>query len=270
MSTSVSVIIPFYQSQSILHLAINSLLRLSVVNELSIEIVFVDDGSTDNSYSIVVEKVGDLEKKGFSVVVVRQDNKGPAAARNQGIRKSTGDWISFLDVDDVWYENRFEVLLSFFSDPECDLFCHAEIVRDLKSGLVLGTNYYGDHFSVRGLMIRGNTLSPSSTIVRRSIIDGVGGFSERADFIGVEDYDFWIKLASKDARLKICREVLGEYIRHGSSLSFSYRFYERVNNLLRQQIKVHEFTQCERILIHRQIVLNLIKKMVKRIREVLF
>jgi glycosyltransferase involved in cell wall biosynthesis len=269
MSVSVSVVIPFYQSQTVLHFAINGLLRLSVVNELSIEIVFVDDGSTDASYSIIRKKVADLEEKGFSVVVVRQENKGPAAARNYGIQNSTGNWVSFLDVDDVWYENRFEVLSSFFFDPECDLFCHAEKVRDLKSGLVLGTNYYGANFSVRGLMIRGNTLSPSSTIVRRSIIDDVGGFSERVDFIGVEDYDLWIKLASNNARLKICREVLGEYIRHQTSLSFSYKFYERVNNLLRQQMMIHEFTQWERILIHSQIGLNLIKKMVKQIREVL-
>lgn len=269
MSATVSVIVPFYQSQSVLHLAINGLLRLSVVNELSIEIVFVDDGSTDASFSIISQKVSDLEKKGFSVVVVRQANKGPAAARNYGIRNSTGDWISFLDVDDVWYQHRFEALLSYFLDPECDLFCHAEVVRDLKSGVVIGTNHYGAQFSVRGLMIRGNALSPSSTIVRRSIIDGVGGFSERADFIGVEDYDFWIKLASSNARLKICKEVLGEYIRHQSSLSFSYKFYERVNTLLRHQMVSHEFTQWERILIHSQIGLNLIKKMVKWIREVL-
>lgn len=269
MSASVSVIIPFYQSQMVLHLAINGLLRLSVVNELSIEIVFVDDGSTDASYEIICNKVADLEKKGFSVVVVRQDNKGPAAARNNGIHNSTGDWISFLDVDDVWYQNRFEALMIYFLDPECDLFCHAEKVRDLKSGSVLGTNYYGAHFSVRGLMIQGNTLSPSSTIVRRSIIDKVGGFSERADFIGVEDYDFWIKLACNNARLKICREVLGEYIRHQSSLSFSYRFYERVNSLLRHQMVLYDFTQWELILIHIQIGLNLVKKMVKRTREIL-
>jgi|GEM_PF-5167431 len=267
MSASVSVIIPFFQSQAVLHLAINGLLGLTVVNELSIEIVFVDDGSTDASFSVISDRVAALEQKGFTVLVVRQNNKGPAAARNYGIHKSTGDWISCLDVDDVWYQNRFEVLLNYFFDSECDLFCHAEKVRDLESGLVLGTNYYGAHFSVRGLMIRGNTLSPSSTVVRRSTIDRVGGFSERVDFIGVEDYDLWIKLAANKAQLKICPEVLGEYSRHQSSLSFNYKFYDRVNNLLRQQMVNHEFTRWERMLIQCQIGLNLIKKTVKRIRE---
>ena len=267
MSVAVSIIIPFFQSQAVVHLAINGLLTLKLVEGLSFEIVFVDDGSTDDSINIINNHVSPLEEMGYRVVIVRQDNKGPASARNAGIHSSSGEWISFLDIDDFWYRNRFEVLLNYFFDPECDLFCHSEKVRDLASGVELGTNYYGGHFSVGGLMIRGNSLSPSSTIVKRSIIDQVGGFSERSDLIGVEDYDLWIKIAGSKARLKICQDILGEYSRHKSSLSFGYRFYDRVNNLLRLQLAIHKFSLRERMLIEYQIRMNVIKKTLKRIRE---
>lgn len=88
----ISVVIPCYNSDAYLAEAIESALSQTYSNK---EIVVVDDGSTDNSPAI-------MSRYGDSILVVRQANSGLPAARNAGIRASTGEWLAFLDADDWW------------------------------------------------------------------------------------------------------------------------------------------------------------------------
>ncbi len=97
----VSVIIPTYNRAELVCNAIDSVIQQQVDN---VEIVVVDDGSTDNTEQT-------LAKYGDSIRYIYQENTGLVGARNTGIRQSSGDWISFLDSDDVWLPNKLKVQL---------------------------------------------------------------------------------------------------------------------------------------------------------------
>ena len=120
----VSVIVPVYNAEKYLKRCVDSLLAQTYSN---IEIILVNDGSTDSSPMICDEYKSDNR-----VVVIHQENKGLAAARNKGLKNATGDYIGFVDADDFVKEDMFEVLLSTAVDNDCDMVnCgHFEVEED--------------------------------------------------------------------------------------------------------------------------------------------
>ena len=106
----ISVIIPVYNAEKYLSEAINSVLAQS---HTDLEIIAVDDGSTDSSTEI-------LHSYGRQVKAHSQENAGAAAARNAGIAASTGDYISFLDADDYWHPDKLQLQLSLLRS-DCGL-----------------------------------------------------------------------------------------------------------------------------------------------------
>jgi len=106
---SVSVVIPTHNRSHFISDAIKSVMEQDVKN-CTLEIIVVDDGSTDDTRQVV-------SSFGESVIYIYQDNQGAGAARNRGIDESTGDWIAFLDSDDRWLPDKlalqFNVLESF-------------------------------------------------------------------------------------------------------------------------------------------------------------
>lgn len=109
MGTSVSVIIPTYNRAHLLHEAIDSVLAQEV-EDYRMEIIVVDDGSTDDTRKAV-------ERYGSRVIYIYQSNQGAGVARNRGIEESTGEWVAFLDSDDRWLPHKlslqFRILESF-------------------------------------------------------------------------------------------------------------------------------------------------------------
>jgi glycosyltransferase involved in cell wall biosynthesis len=99
----ISVIIPFYNGAAFLKEAIESVLSQEISN---IEIIAIDDGSTDNSAEQIA-KINDSRIK-----VIRQENAGAAAARNNGVQIASGDYISFLDADDAWAPNKLKLQIA--------------------------------------------------------------------------------------------------------------------------------------------------------------
>src|SRR4051812_1301977 len=100
----VSVIIPTYNSAALLAQAIASVLAQSV---LPAEIIVVDDGSTDATEQLV-------QCHGSRVKYVRQRNQGVSAARNRGVASASGEFIAFLDADDVWHPRKLELQMAAF------------------------------------------------------------------------------------------------------------------------------------------------------------
>ncbi len=97
--TQFSVVIPAYQAAATIARALHS---VAAQTHPSFEVIVIDDGSTDNTFETVA---------GFSgVTVLRQSNSGAAQARNRGIESSQGEWIAFLDADDIWLPNHLEAL----------------------------------------------------------------------------------------------------------------------------------------------------------------
>lgn len=118
MAELVSVVVPAHDAASYLSEAIESVLAQG---RRELEIVVVDDGSSDPTACVA-------ERFGPPVRVVRQRRAGPAAARNRGARESTGQWLSFLDADDLWEPGKLARQLDAFAqDPELGLvFGHVQ------------------------------------------------------------------------------------------------------------------------------------------------
>ena len=114
---AVSIIMPVYNSASFLNKSIESIQNQTLDD---IEIVCVDDGSTDNSVDILI----DLNDEYGNIKIIAQENSGPGAARNTGIKKAQGEYIAFLDSDDIFLEDdALERMYDLGKSNDFDLIC---------------------------------------------------------------------------------------------------------------------------------------------------
>ena len=153
-------------------------------------------------------------------VVNFQNNGVIAASRNEGIRRSSAPFIAFLDSDDMWYSEKLSRCLVELEGGN-DLVCHGEkwVSADTRQrNIVYGPASNATHDK---LLFRGNCLSTSATIVRRDILNKVGGFSEDSTFTTAEDYELWLKISQITSGFIFVDEILGEYRRHELGASSS-------------------------------------------------
>jgi glycosyltransferase involved in cell wall biosynthesis len=186
---SVSVVIPTYNRGHVVGEAIDSVLTQTVPAD---EIIVVDDGSTDATADV-------LGRFGGQIISIRQTNSGVSAARNAGICRATGDWVAFLDSDDVFLAHRIKVLHRDIVNSEAGVhFANIE---------VLGPGYQHDFFDLRGLVCPsdrsqlqssgrlfafGAGFPPQGIAVRRDWLLRAGGFDEHMRIY--EDLDLFLKM----------------------------------------------------------------------------
>lgn len=129
MNDLISVIVPVYNTQIYLSRCIESILSQSYGN---IEVILIDDGSTDNSGSICDE----YAQKDDRIIVIHKKNQGLSSARNQGINRSIGKYICFVDSDDWINERYIELLYKAIIETNADLaICNFEYVYDVRKGV---------------------------------------------------------------------------------------------------------------------------------------
>ena len=165
--TSVSAVIPAYNSARCVGDAIQSV--LAQTREIE-EIIVVDDGSSD--------RTGDVAAGFLRTRVIRRANGGPGAARNSGVHAASGEWIAFLDSDDVWLPQKTELQLTRIT-PE--------------AGVIHCNRFDPIHFGI--LWHRQAHISPSGALVRKQALMDVGGFEESRAVMSVEDLNLWLKIA---------------------------------------------------------------------------
>lgn len=179
-----SVIIPLYNRADTIEDAVDSVLAQTYNNH---EIIIVDDGSTDN-FTKTLAQYGD------AVTCISQENRGPAAARNKGIRHAQGEFVAFLDSDDAWLPTKLEKQLDCFR-KNLD-FCligtgHFNCDENLRS-CVRQKRIKMAKNDKEGILIQ-NLWPNSSVVVRRFCFEKVGFFNEGMKF--AEDWDMWIRIA---------------------------------------------------------------------------
>lgn len=208
MISQISVVIPNYNYGRYLGQAIESVLAQTVPVQ---EIIVVDDGSTDETPSIVAQY-------GDSVKLIRQPNRGVGAARNNGVANSKGEIIAFLDADDIWMPQKLERQLQRMGDdPEVGLVScgllevrqNGEVVTEHKEGL---DGWVAEDM----LLFKKTVISGSSIIVYRKVFEAVGGFDEDKKLHPSEDWDFGFRVA-RICKLGFIPESLVYYRNHGAN-----------------------------------------------------
>lgn len=185
----VSIVIPTYNRDDLVAAAVESCLSQS---HPRCETIVVDDGSTDRTGEVLSRFAG-------RIVAIRQENKGLAGARNTGLRAAQGEFVGFLDSDDMWQPPLVARALALFAArPDVGAVCLAEQEIDL-GGRLLGRTHGkrtpGDDFTAEGLIGRDTGVgSGRPPIARRALLLEHGGFDESFRNYAV-DSEMWIRYA---------------------------------------------------------------------------
>ncbi|MGH7950025.1 MAG: glycosyltransferase family 2 protein [Candidatus Binataceae bacterium] len=180
----VSVIVPVFNAERTASNAIESVLNQTFRDY---ELIAVDDGSTDHTADVLVRDDNRLR-------VVRQSNCGPSAARNAGVRASTGEYLAFLDADDCW---RPEMLARTVEQLDRDSKCvlvYCDLVMADSEGREYRTLVGGssDAPSLQDMLVKLWPILPSGVLIRRAAYERVGGFPEQ--LTAFEDVYLWLLL----------------------------------------------------------------------------
>jgi glycosyltransferase involved in cell wall biosynthesis len=226
MNPKISVILTTYNgsSRGYLSSAIESVLAQSYQN---FELLIVDDGSTDNT-----KKRCSFYLENDRIRYIYQENSGLAAARNTGIRASSGEFLCFLDDDDVWKPEKLQKQLEFIQNRLSGvnnwglIFTWLELINE--QGEVI--SYRGHHQEGRlyRSLLFGNTVdAPSSVLIRREVFDNVGLFDE--SFENCQDWDMWLRI-SKEYMIFPVKEYLVQHREHRNRISFDNEKIFRYEN----------------------------------------
>jgi len=213
ISPIVSVIIPTNNRELLLSRALKSVVDQSYTNW---EAIVIDNYSQDNTNE-VVNNFGDSRIKLFKI-----HNRGIiAASRNLGIKAACGEWIAFLDSDDWWSPIKLERSLQILNSGADIVYHDLFIVKNEKQKYFLKR---AKTFQVREpayehLIHCGNALTNSSVVVRKTLLEKVGGLSEKKELIAWEDYDCWLRIAKHTERFVRINEPLGYYWAAGGNTS---------------------------------------------------
>jgi glycosyltransferase involved in cell wall biosynthesis len=205
----VSVVIPTYNRSAQVLRALDCVFAQTAPVH---EVIVVDDGSTDGTAENI------QSQHGLRVRVVRQHNRGVSAARNRGICEARGEWVAFLDSDDIWLSTKIQDQL------------HAIAVTDDRAGLCFTDNFFegdanrklsrfeevGFHASAQFgvldeppklILQNREPLFTSSVMVRRSLFEDIPGFDEGMS-IG-EDTDLFFRLSFRTSFCYVARTLVG-------------------------------------------------------------
>lgn len=231
-----SIIIPTFNRAHCLPKLLDSLVKQTYKR---FEVIISDDGSTDETEVIVRNYSSKLKIK-----YLQSSNwGGPARPRNLGLALADFEWICFLDSDDTWYPQKLEMcsdVITSYKHVEVIIHKFAQFDENGRFVKVIG-KYTPQKNNFKNLINTGNKIVLSSLVVKKKLIERVGGFNEDRDLIGIEDYDLVLKLALHESNFKLIDIVLGEYQIGRDSISQSeIRQLQKVKKLMVQFKKHNE------------------------------
>jgi glycosyltransferase involved in cell wall biosynthesis len=215
---SVAAIIPAYNCARFLPEAVASIRRQTVPVE---QIVIVDDGSTDGTEETV-------RRLGGNILYLKQQNAGPSAARNTGVRAAGTEWVAFLDADDLWLPEKTERQLALVEKhPALALIASNRTEVDAAGAVIVQSLF--DRHGLRiffeeldgdpipdalARLVRKNFIPTSSALVRRRVMEEFGGFNTDIRFS--EDLELWCRIAARHP-IACLPAIHTLYRRHGAN-----------------------------------------------------
>ncbi len=212
-----SVIIPVYNRSEQVRRAIESVRQQTVAPR---EIIVVDDGSTDGVADAVRSEHPEVK------ILTWFDNRGVSAARNRGMAESQGQWIAFLDSDDVWLPSKLQVQSEWLESHSDLSICHCDEIW-IRNEVRVNP---GKRHKKRGGWIYEYCLplcviSPSAVLIHRRVFSQVGVFDESLPVC--EDYDLWLRMTCLFEVGYVNRPLLIKYGGHSDQLSKAYMGMDR-------------------------------------------
>lgn len=232
MTMLVSIVVPVYNLQDYLAETLDSILAQSYQH---FEVLVVDDGSTDDT----VKLVNSYQKRDSRIVLLsNQRKKGVSGARNTGIFAAKGEWIAFLDGDDLWTTDAIEVrveCINQYPDAEfitADMANFYDNTSTAESSWAVTNNDWHDCFGkylISGKPIildepinkflRSVPIWTGVAMIKTSVLHSLGGFDESLP--SCEDTQLWLKVAAKTNRLVFAPKVVAYYRQREGSLVHS-------------------------------------------------
>lgn len=220
-TAKVSVIMPAYNGEKYIAASVRSVLEQTHTN---VELIVIDDGSTDRTAEIVKEFQASDER----VIYVFQQNGGQGQARNKGIRLSCGEVIAFLDQDDLWVKEKLERQIEAMNKTNVDIIFsdgfifHDDDSTDESTTCAAWFSALRGKFggaNMLGYLLTLNRIPTLSAMVRRETMESVGLLEEDRRYQNCDDYDLWLKLAESGATFFGMSEKLVRYRLHSSQHS---------------------------------------------------
>lgn len=212
----VSVIIPAYNAMTYLPVTLASVLRQTFTD---LEVLIIDDGSSDNLEQWFTELIDPRVK------LIRQENQGVAAARNTGIANAQGEYIAFLDADDLWEPTKLEKQVSCLENNPQVALVHTNMGlidwQGKSLGRVIKSPAEGDALKK---ILQQNTVVTSSVMIRKFCLEKVGVFD--INLRSSEDWDLWVRIAASYP-LAVIKEPLGYYRLHNNNMTKNWRMLEQ-------------------------------------------
>ena len=204
----VSVVIPTHDRAHTLERALGSVFNQT---RMPTEVLVVDDGSTDDSERLIRARFPECR-------YLYQENQGVSHARNQGIRASRCAWLAFLDSDDEWLPDKLAAQIQALTEHPAHRICHTE-ERWIRNGVRV--NPMKKHAKSGGHIFRQClrlcVISPSSVLLKRSLLDEIGLFDESLP--ACEDYDLWLRICARHPVLFLQEPLIIKHGGHQDQLS---------------------------------------------------
>ena len=234
-SALISVIIPIYNAEKYIQQTIQSVLSQTYNN---FELIIVDDGSTDATPALIQE----ISAHNSKIKLITQKNTGVSVARNTGFTASKGNYIAFLDADDIWLPNFLEITLSkFTADSTLGLVHCDNQVIDANSKLTTTINRGLDNYTIDSLLFAeaGTYIfSINAVLLKRNVIETVGGFD--IELSNGADHEFFYRVANC---FKIGRvpKVGLLYRIHDNNMHFNIQLLEKDTLLAYKKASEYDF-----------------------------
>ncbi|MTJ16848.1 MULTISPECIES: glycosyltransferase [unclassified Dolichospermum] len=226
----VSVVIPAYNAQAFVKEAIDSVLAQSYKN---FEVIVIDDGSSDSTLAIL-----DQYKHCHQIKVLTHENNqnlGVSKSRQLGVKHSQGNYIAFLDADDVFLPEKLQIQVNTFSQFEDIVLCHTavktksnveEYCPDFASNFSISSDVHNYYLNEKSYFLKSNHICNSTTLIKTDVIKKLSFASDQV--FQYEDWLLWIMLSDKGKFLFLPQQLI-EYRYHPASAT---------NLLLSQPLKI--------------------------------
>ena len=231
----VSILIPLYNSEKYITETIESCLSQTWKN---IEIIIVDDGSSDNSYELA--KSYESEK----VKIIKQENKGACVARNKAFDLSKGEYIQFLDADDLLSKKKIENQLNIFKKYGNNIIVSSKWDRfynDISDATFPNRPTYMDYENnidwIIDVIEKNDMGQTSVWLAHREIIEKAGKWNESLTIN--QDGEFFTRVLLNSKSIKFCKDAFVFY-RSGDKTRISYTTNKRTESLLKSYMSIEK------------------------------